>query len=102
MATLHTVNKSPFERNALESCLRLAKKGSAVLLFEDGVIGAMQNTKYSDTVSNAMNDISFYVLGPDIKARGLSDNKVIDGIKVVDYDGFVDLTTEHDTVQSWL
>ena len=40
MSSLHIVNKSPFERNALDSCLRLAAKGSAVLLFEDGVIGA--------------------------------------------------------------
>ena len=102
MATLHTVNKSPFERNSLESCLRLAKKGSSVLLFEDGVIGAMQNTKFSDAVKQAMNDLSFYVLGPDIKARGLNDSNVVDGIEVIDYDGFVDLTTEHKTVQSWL
>lgn len=102
MTMLHTVNKSPFERNTLESCLRLAKKGSAVLLFEDGVIGAMQNTKFSEKVSQAMNDLSFYVLGPDIKARGLSEKKVIDGIKVVDYNDFVDLTAEHNAVQSWL
>lgn len=102
MSALHTVNKSPFERNTLESCLRLAAKGSSVLLFEDGVIGAMKNTKHSDAVANAMSDISFYVLGPDIKARGLNDSNVIDGIKVIDYDGFVDLTTEHHTVQSWL
>ena len=102
MSALHIVNKSPFERNTLESCLRLAAKGSAVLLFEDGVIGAMKNTKHSDAVATAMSDISFYVLGPDIKARGLSDSNVIDGINVIDYDGFVDLTTEHNTVQSWL
>jgi tRNA 2-thiouridine synthesizing protein B len=102
MATLHTVNKSPFERNALESCLRLAKKGSAVLLFEDGVIGAMRNTRFDETIAQAMGDFSFYVLGPDIKARGLSDSNVADGFKVIDYDGFVDLTTEHSTVQSWL
>ena len=102
MTMLHTVNKSPFERNTLESCLRLAKKGSAVLLFEDGVIGAMQNTKFSEKVSQAMSDLSFYVLGPDIKARGLSEKKVIDGIKVVDYNDFVDLTAEHNAVKSWL
>ena len=42
MATLHTVNKSPFERNSLEGCIRLAAKGSAVLLIEDGVYGAMK------------------------------------------------------------
>ena len=62
----------------------------------------MQNTKFSDKIAQAMNDFSFYVLGPIIKARGLNDNKVVDGIKVIDYDGFVDLTTEHLTVQSWL
>lgn len=39
---LHTVNKSPFERNALESCLQHAKKGSSVLLIEDGVYGAIK------------------------------------------------------------
>ena len=102
MPTLHTVNKSPFERNTLTSCLRLAKRGSSVLLFEDGVIGAMQNTKYSEKITRAMNDFSFYVLGPDIRARGLSDSNVVDGIKIIDYDGFVDLTTEHEMVQSWL
>ena len=102
MAVLHTVNKSPFERNALESCLRLAKAGSSILLFEDGVVGAMQNTRFSERIAKAMHDFSFYVLGPDIKARGLGGDKIIDGIQVVDYNDFVDLTTAHDTVQSWL
>ena len=51
MSVLHTVNKSPFERNALESCLRLAKAGSSILLFEDGVIAAMQNTKFSERIA---------------------------------------------------
>jgi len=41
MSTLHTVNKSPFDRSSLETCLRLAGKGNAVLLLEDGVYGAM-------------------------------------------------------------
>lgn len=102
MATLHLVNKSPFERNALDSCLRLAKKGSSVLLFEDAVIGAIQNTKFSEKISQAMTDYSFFVLRPDIKARGLGADRVINGINIVDYDGFVDLTIGHDTVQSWL
>ena len=43
-----------------------------------------------------------YVLGPDLAARGMSEDRVIDGIQVVDYSGFVDLTTKHDTCQSWL
>ena len=99
---LHTVNKSPFERNSLDSCLRLAKKGSAILLIEDGVIAAMSGTAESSKLEAAMADHSVFVLGPDLQARGLDASKLIDGISVVDYGGFVDLTVEHGTVQSWL
>lgn len=102
MTMLHTVNKSPFERNTLDSCLQLAKAGCAILLTEDGVIGAMQGTAHSKKIEGAMKNISFYVLGPDLKARGLSEDNVMDGIKVVDYSGFVDLAAEHESVQSWL
>ena len=102
MAMLHTINKSPTDRNTLESCIRLAKKGGSVLLIEDGVYGAMKGTSKSGAVSAAMSNLTFYVLGPDLKARGIGEDKIIDGIKVVDYSGFVDLVTEHDTTQSWL
>ena len=71
-------------------------------MIEDGVYGAMKGTSKSEVVSNAMNDLTFYVLGPDLKARGVDESKLIDGIKVVDYNGFVNLTVENDKVQSWL
>ena len=102
MTMLHTVNKSQFERNALDSCLRLAKSGSAILLTEDGVVGAMKNTSHAKAITDAMSNVKFYVLGPDLKARGLSEDNIVDGITIVDYAGFVDLAAEHDTVQSWL
>ena len=99
---LHTVNKSPFEKSSLDSCLRLATAGSAVLLIEDGVFAALQGTKVADEVTEKMKDLSFYVLSPDVEARGLSDKPLIDGIKPVDYAGFVDLVTEHDSSTAWL
>lgn len=102
MSMLHTVNKSPFDRNSLESCLRLAKKGSSVLLIEDGVYGALKGSTKSDLVSGAMGDLKFYVLGSDLKARGVSEDQIIDGIKIVDYSGFVNLVVEHDSNQAWL
>ena len=102
MAMLHTVNKSPFERNALESCLRLAKKGGSILLIEDGIYAAMRNTVVTDKVSKAMEDFKFYVLGPDVKARGMRDDQLIEGVSIVDYGDFVDLVAEHDNVQAWL
>ncbi len=99
---LHTVNKSPFERNTLESCLRVAAEGAAVLLIEDGVYGALDNTAVSELVKKHMGNLKFYVLGPDIEARGLGDQGLIEGIESVDYGGFVDLVEKHSATQSWM
>ena len=98
---LHTVNKSPTERNTLESCLKHLKKGAAVLLIEDGVYGALKGAATSKLVEQALKNHPIYALYPDIEARGMQD-RVIDGIKLVDYSGFVDLVAEHPSVQSWL
>jgi len=102
MAMLHTVNKSSFDRNTFESCLRLAKAGSSVLLIEDGIYAAMKNTTVAEQINAAMSTLNFYILGPDMDARGVKADALIDGFKVVDYSGFVDLSIEHDSVQSWL
>lgn len=99
---LHTVNKSTFDRNTLDSCLRLAAEGSSILLIEDGVYSAMRGTTAEAKMKQAGAKFKLYVLGPDLDARGISRDKVIDGIAVVDYSGFVDLATENDAVQSWL
>jgi tRNA 2-thiouridine synthesizing protein B len=98
---LHTVNKSPFEKNSLASCLDHAAEGSAVLLIEDGVYGALNGSAVADLVKGAMGKTTIYALGPDLEARGIA-YKVMDGIKVVDYAGFVDLACENDKVQAWL
>ena len=102
MATLHTVNKSPFEKNALYSCLRFAQTGSAILLIEDAVYAATCGTTCEKTVRGAIEKHNVYVLDPDLKARGIEPADIIDGIERVDYGKFVDLAVEHDTVQSWL
>jgi tRNA 2-thiouridine synthesizing protein B len=95
------VNKSPTERNVLESCLKYLKKGSVVLLIEDGVYGALKGSTTTKMVEQTLKNFPIYALYPDIEARGMQD-RVIDGIKLVDYSGFVDLVAEHTTVQAWL
>lgn len=99
---LHTVNKSPFERTNLDSCLRLAVKGSAILLYEDGIYAALSGTAVSGKIEGALKDYPIFVLGPDLAARGIEEDRLMDGIEVVDYGGFVDLVVEHGPVQSWL
>lgn len=103
MSTLHTVNKSPFERYSLDTCLSVCKPESTVLLIEDGVTGALKDTTVSSSISSAIsNGIKVTVLGEDLSARGLSSDRLIDGVSVVDYAGFVQLAADHDNVQSWL
>ena len=92
---LHTVNKSPHQSSCLSSCLRLAQPGDAILLIEDGVYAAMRG-QY-DMLDQS---IKFYVLEPDAQARGIQQ-QLANGVERVDYEGFVQLTAQHGTVQSW-
>ena len=102
MSTLHTINKSPFDRNSFGSCMRVISDNDAILFIEDGVYAATSGTSFSDAVKAATNSHTVYVLGTDLSARGMSDDGIVDGINVVDYEGFVDLVAEHDKTNSWL
>lgn len=102
MSTLHTINKSPFDRNSFASCMRVISDGDVILFIEDGVYAATAGTSFSDAVKAATNSHTVYVLGPDLSARGMSNDGIVEGINVVDYEGFVDLVVEHDKTNSWL
>ena len=99
---LHTVNKSPFEKNSLRACLRLARDGSDILLIQDGVYAALADTEFASDMTEATRQHNVYVLEPDLRARGLSRNSLIEGVEPVGYDRFVELAVTNESVQSWL
>jgi tRNA 2-thiouridine synthesizing protein B len=98
MAMLHLVNKSPYDTGNLNTASGIMKEGDQLLLIEDGVYGAMKNGK----AASLLNGLKVSVLGPDLAARGISQDKLADGIDVIDYAGFVDLVEANDKTQSWL
>lgn len=103
MPTLHTVNKSPFERNSLETCLSVCKPDASVLLIEDAVVAALQNTRISKQILDAMSSgVKVYALNEDLEARGLPLGRLIEQIDIVDYAGFVGLAAKNTKIQSWL
>lgn len=103
MPTLHTVNKSPFERHSLESCLSLCKPNSSILLIEDAVVGAMRDTSISNQMLESIESgVKVYALREDLAARGLTTGRVIEQINIIDYAGFVSLAAKNARVQSWL
>ena len=102
MATLHTVNKSPFMTQTLLSCLNHVKDGDAILMIEDGVYGGLAGTGLSDAVAAKAGAVRIHVLTEDLAARGLDAGRLIAGVTAVGYDGFVDLVAETDRTQAWL
>lgn len=94
---LHIINQSPFESNILQSCLRLTKANDAILFIEDGVTAALQKPLLEQATQQKIN---LYALQPDLEARGLLEN-ISPLIKLIDYAGFVELTTQHHPIQSW-
>ena len=98
---LHIVNKSPHQTGSLESCLRMAMPGHAVLLIEDGVYAATSGSPIEARLKSAGEQIRFYALKPDLEARGMA-SRALDNVTLVDYGGFVDLVAEHSATNSWL
>ena len=97
---LNIVNKSPLDRNSLDSCLQAAD-GGAILLIEDGVYAATKGSAGEAKLKAADGKFKLYALSGDTDARGISD-RMMDGVTLVDYAGFVDLVAEYKTCQSWL
>ena len=97
---LHIINKSPLSSVALESCLNTATGGD-ILLIEDAVYAATRGNAAEAKLKAAMGKFKLHVLMPDLEARGLGD-RLMEGVSAVDYSGFVDLTGNNKTCQSWL
>lgn len=98
---LHIVNKSPTERLSLASCLDHALPGHAVLLIEDAVYAATRGSAAAARLAGLAPSIEVYVLAPDLEARAMT-GALLEGVRTVDYRGFVDLVARHPRVMSWL
>ena len=98
---LHIVNRSHAQTTSLQSCLRLAQDGSALLLIEDAVYAATSAAAQASGIAAALARLEIYVLQPDAAARAVG-GRLIDGVTAIDYAGFVDLVAEHPNNQSWL
>jgi tRNA 2-thiouridine synthesizing protein B len=98
---LHIVNKSPALSTTLQSCLRLARPGHALLLIEDAIYAATQAGAATSGLTAALTQLKVYALQPDVEARGMA-GKLVAGVAAIDYAGFVDLVAEHPNNQSWL
>ena len=61
----------------------------------------MQGTAFAGRLEAAAGALRICVLEADLAARGLRDAALVPGVHRVDYDGFVELAIEYDSVTSW-
>jgi tRNA 2-thiouridine synthesizing protein B len=96
---LYTVNNSTITTDDLNSLLLIAPSGSPILLYEDGIYSAAAGTRHADNMKVALQSHPVYALEADLAARGI--NNLIEGIQVINYDGFVELVEQHNVIP-WL
>ena len=96
---LHIINKSPLERNSLDSCLRLAEAGSSVLLIEDGVYNATACV-HAGIQEKLDSGVKIYVRNQDIKARGI-EAQILSGFTPIDDSEWLKLCIAHQPIVSW-
>ena len=80
----------------------MLRPDASILLYEDGVYAALSGTVMVHKLRDVLDDVRVYCLKPDLAARGIEPEKVLAGIELVAYEGFVELCVEHRRVQAWL
>ncbi len=94
---LHLVFQSPLQTATLQ---RIGD-GDAVLFLESAVLCLLKNSIYNSQLSKLLTTSRLFVLISDIETRGIAAAELVEGIEVIDYSGWVTLTTQHKPVQSW-
>lgn len=94
---LHILRRSPFHTD-FDTLLRCMSEGDDLLLLQDGVIAAVNGTRYLERLLAA--PISISALHEDLEARGLTA-QISTKIDRVGYNDFVRLTVKHDRQITW-
>ncbi|WP_434603748.1 sulfurtransferase complex subunit TusB [Pseudomonas sp. Z4-7] len=97
MSTLHVLSHSPFGDNRLARCLRILGSQDALLLCGDATYALQPGTEPFAALQAAARKV--FVLAEDAQGRALD---IPDWAEAIDYPAFVELSIEHDKVNSWL
>jgi tRNA 2-thiouridine synthesizing protein B len=90
MNLLYQIKRSPFISRDLEHILPVAREGSHIMLYQDAVLAAAitdENRQWLERLTGA--GVTVHALGEDLSARGVV--RVLEGVDVTDYTGWVDL-----------
>lgn len=74
-----------------------------VVLIHDGVIGTSKKAETPESLRKLLNlPINVFAIIPDIKARGMDPNNILEEIKGIKYGKLVDLLVDTHKIVSWM
>jgi tRNA 2-thiouridine synthesizing protein B len=94
---LHLIYQSPLETATLQ---RLGETDS-VLFLENALFNLLKKSRFEILVKETLRQQSLFVLEDEIRLRGIDEKELIEGIMVINYQGFVHLTLKHPLIQTW-
>jgi tRNA 2-thiouridine synthesizing protein B len=94
---LHLISNSPIESAVLE---RIGVNDDIVFLCS-AVLRLLQTGDLNNTLAQLLKTHPLYVLADDLAVRGITQEELVRGIRVIDYPQLVALTVKHPVIQSW-
>ncbi len=94
---LHIIAKSPIQSSVLERI----DAGDSVLFIRSAVQELLRDGTLSERLCELQKKCDLAALTTDLQARGIFPEELLEGISVIDYPDFVELTIKHSLIQSW-
>ncbi|EOC1339055.1 sulfurtransferase complex subunit TusB [Cronobacter dublinensis] len=94
---LYTLSRSPWQTD-LDALLRLVRPGDDILLMQDGVVAALNDSRFLSVLLASPARVC--ALENDIEARGLNA-QISRNIATISYTDFVELTVKHASQMAW-
>jgi len=74
----------------------------SVIFLENAIFQINKNGILCSALEKMLcNRIDFYVLDVELETRGINIAELIEGIKVINYQGFVELTESNKVIKTW-
>ncbi|EOC1303197.1 sulfurtransferase complex subunit TusB [Cronobacter dublinensis] len=94
---LYTLSRSPWQTD-LDALLRLVRPGDDILLMQDGVVAALNDSRFLSVLLASPARVC--ALENDIEARGLVA-QISRNVATIGYTDFVELTVKHASQMAW-
>jgi len=95
---LHLIYQSTIDNALLQRISGL----DSVIFLENSIFQINKNGTLSPELEQMLNNrINFYVLDVELTTRGINIAELVEGIKVINYQGFVELTESNKVIKTW-